>query len=160
MCRRGLRAITCTEVSSPLDSAAWRGHGRGHRRGRATYAGFEHRRLETRSPAQLPRAVPLDVLSGRLGGVGRSEVSAVPAKDVDPLLSGIVEGAGNDVGDVVMAAPRHADVRRSGTGGLADNEVGVVDGVALGAVHGGGVREFDVLVDVSRPAALVGRLVR
>jgi hypothetical protein len=48
------------------------------------------------------------------------------------------------VGGVAVSAAGHADVRRRGAGGLADEQVRVVDGVALGAVHGGGEGELDV----------------
>jgi len=106
--------------------------------------------LETRRPARLPRAVPLIVLRSYLGGAARPEVGAIATEDLGPLLSSIIERVGDKVGDVVMAAARHADVRRGRAGGLADDEVGPVDGVALGAVHGRGVGELDVLVDVPR----------
>ena len=43
-----------------------------------------------------------------------------------------------------LAAAGHRDVGRGGAGGLADHDVGAVDGLALGAVDGGGVGELDV----------------
>ena len=79
-----------------------------------------------------------------------SEVGAVAAEDVDPLGACVVDGLGDEVGGVVVAAAGHADVRRGGAGGLADEQVGVVDGLALGAVDGGGVGELDVFADVVR----------
>src|SRR6266545_281181 len=52
------------------------------------------------------------------------------------------------MGGVALAATRHGDVRRRRTGGLAQCDMGAVDGVALRAVHGGRVGELDVLGDV------------
>ena len=82
--------------------------------------------------------------------MGGAEVGAVAAEDLDPLLSGVLDGLGDEVGGVGFAAAGHGDVRRGGAGGLADDDVGVVDGLALGAVDGGGVGELDVLVHVRR----------
>ena len=59
-------------------------------------------------------------------------------------------GLGDEVGGVAVAAAGHADVRRGGAGGLTEEQVGLVDGLALGAVDGGGVGELDVLADVVR----------
>lgn len=47
-----------------------------------------------------------------------------------------------------MAAPGHGDVRRGSTCRLPDHQVSGIDGVALSAVHGGGVGELDVFGDV------------
>ena len=52
------------------------------------------------------------------------------------------------MGDVGLPASGHGDVRRGCAGGLADDEVGGVDGLALGAVRGRGEGELDVSVDV------------
>ena len=84
------------------------------------------------------------------GGVAGAEVGAVAAEDLDPLGAGLLDGLGDEVGGVVVAAAGHADVRRGGAGGLAEQQVRVVDGLALGAVDGGGVGELDVLADVRR----------
>ena len=91
-----------------------------------------------------------------VGGVGGSEVGAVPVEGLDPLGAGVLEGVGDEVGGVGVPAAGHADVRRGGTGGLAEEEVGVVDGLALGAVDGGGVGQLDVL-DARMTRAAYGR---
>ncbi len=59
-------------------------------------------------------------------------------------MAGIVEGLGDQVGRVVRASAGHADVRRRSSGVLADGEMSLGHGVALGAVDGGGVGELDV----------------
>ena len=82
--------------------------------------------------------------------MGRAEVGAVAAEDVDPLAAGVLDGLGDQVGDVALAAAGHPDVRRGGAGVLADQQVRGGDGLALGAVGGGGVGELDVLADVVR----------
>ena len=81
--------------------------------------------------------------------MGGSEVGAVAGEGVDPLGAGVVEGVGDEVGGVVVAAAGHGDVGGGGAGGLAEEEVGGGDGVALGAVGGGGVGELDIVVDVA-----------
>ena len=73
------------------------------------------------------------------------------AEDVDPLAAGVVEVLGDEVGGVGVAAAGHGDVRRGGAGVLADEDVCGVDGLALGAVDGGGVGELD------EPCRVVGR---
>ena len=80
-----------------------------------------------------------------------SEVCAVAVEHVDPLLAGVVDGLGDDVGGVGCASSGHVDVRRRGAGVFTDDEVRGVDGLALGAVHGGGVGEFN------EPSRVVGR---
>jgi hypothetical protein len=63
-------------------------------------------------------SVSVDVLGRGLGGVAGSEVGAVATEDVDPLGACLVDGVGDEVGGVVVAAAGHADVRRGGTGGF------------------------------------------
>ena len=75
----------------------------------------------------------------------RAEVGAVAAEDVDPLLSCVVDGLGDEMGGVRFTAAGHRHVRRSGTCGLAQRDVGAVNGVALRAVDGGRVAKLDVL---------------
>lgn len=75
--------------------------------------------------------------------MGGSEVGPVAAEDVDPLAVGVVEVLGDEVGGVVLAAAGHRDVRRRGAGVLPNEDVRGFDGLALGAVNGGGVGELD-----------------
>src|SRR4051794_28447165 len=89
------------------------------------------------------RAVPVDRVDGEPSGVGGAQVRAVAAEDIDPLPAGVLEGLGDEVGGVALAAAGHGDVRRRGAGGLADGDVRVVDGLALGSVDCGGVGELD-----------------
>lgn len=93
-------------------------------------------------------AVAVDVLVDPPGRVAGPEVGAVAAEDLDPLLACFVNGVGDEVSDVAVASAGHRDVRRGGSGVLADDEVGGVDGLALGAVGGGGEGELDVVNDV------------
>ena len=58
--------------------------------------------------------------------------------------AGVVDGVGDEVGGVVVSAAGHADVGGGGAGGLAEEQVCAVDGLALCAVDGGGVGELDV----------------
>ena len=76
--------------------------------------------------------------------MGGAEVGTVAAEDLDPLRACLVDARGDEVGGVAVPAAGHADVRRGGAGGFADDQVGVSDGVALGAVDGGGVGQLDV----------------
>lgn len=48
--------------------------------------------------------VPLDVLGRGLGGVAGAEVGVVAVEHVDPLGACLVEGVGDEVGGVVVAA--------------------------------------------------------
>src|SRR4051794_3960382 len=58
------------------------------------------------------------------------------------------QAAGVDVGMVGFAAAGQGDVERLAGHRGGDHGVGGVDGGALGAVHGGGVAELDMLGDV------------
>ena len=93
--------------------------------------------------------VPLEVLGCALGRVGGAEVGAVAAEHLDPLLAGVVEVVGDEVGGVVLAAAGHARRRptRRWCARRAARWRGA-DGVALDAVDGGGVGELDVLARV------------
>lgn len=93
-------------------------------------------------------AVAVDVLVDSGRGVAGSEVGAVAAEDLDPLLARFVDGVGDEVSDVAVAAAGHRDVRHGSSGVLADDEVGGVDGLALCTVGGGGEGELDVVADV------------
>ena len=106
--------------------------------------------VELGGSARGLRSVAVDVLGRGLGGVAGPEVGAVTAEHVDPLGACFFEGLGDEVGGVAVAAAGHADVRRGGAGGFTDQQVCLVDGLALGAVDGGGVGELDVLADVVR----------
>lgn len=75
--------------------------------------------------------------------MGGAQVRAVAAEDIAPLLPCVLERLGDKVGSVGFAAARHRDVRRGGADGVADGDVGVVNGVSLGSVDGGGVGELD-----------------
>ena len=86
-----------------------------------------------------------------------SEVGAVTVEGLDPLVASVVDRVGDHMGDVVVTAPGHGDVRRRGAGRLAEREVRDADSLALSAVGGGGERELDMLVDVlGRERALPG----
>ena len=88
-------------------------------------------------------AVDLDRVDGLASRMRGSEVCAVAAEHVDPLLLRVVDGLGDDVGGVGCAAAGHGDVGGRGTGVFPDQEMRGLDGLALGAVHCGGVREVD-----------------
>ena len=60
----------------------------------------------------------------------------------------VAGGGGADPGVVGVAAAGQADVERFSGAAGGDDEVGFVDGEALGAVDGDGVAEFDVFGDV------------
>ena len=93
--------------------------------GRTAYAArAEGRRLERRGPAGRLWSVAVDVVRGQVGGVAGAEVGTVTAEDVDPLAARVVDGVGDEVGGVVVAAAGHADVRRGGAGGLAERRGG------------------------------------
>src|SRR4029079_5969990 len=94
-------------------------------------------------PATLLRAVSLDRLEGLPLGVGWAEVGAVAGEDLDPLSAGILDGLGDEVCGVVVPPSRHRDVRRGGTRGVPDGNMGSIDGLALGPVDGCGVGELD-----------------
>jgi hypothetical protein len=93
-------------------------------------------------------AVPLDVFIDPGHRVAGPEVGAVAAEDLDPLLACVVDRVGDQVSDIAMAAAGHAYVRRCCAGGLADDEVGGVDGFTLSTIGGRGEGELDVSVDV------------
>ena len=57
---------------------------------------------------------------------------------------------GGYVGGVGVAAAGHADVHQGSGEVVGDDEVGGVDGGALGSVGCGGVGEFDGFLDVAR----------
>jgi len=96
------------------------------------------------------RSVAVNVLRSDIGGVGRTEVGTVAPEDFYPLAPRVVHGFGNQVGAVAVAGAGHADVGGGGAGVLTDHEVRGRDGLALGAVHGAGVAELDVVADVRR----------
>ncbi|MEJ7690630.1 MAG: hypothetical protein WKF76_09515 [Nocardioidaceae bacterium] len=84
----------------------------------------------------------VDCLSSCVRG---PEVRAVAAEHVDPLPLGVLEGLGDQVSGVGVAAAGHGDVRRRGPGLFTDEDVRGSDGLALGTVHRGGVGEFHEL---------------
>ena len=67
-------------------------------------------------------SVALDVVGGAGGGVGRAEVGAVAAEDLDPLRRASSMVVGDEMGGVAVPAAGHADVRGGGAGGLADDK--------------------------------------
>lgn len=79
-----------------------------------------------------------------------SEVGAVAGEHLDPLPAGIVDGFGYQVRRVVLSPSGHRHVRRSGAGGIAEGDVGSINGVALCSVDGGGIGEIDEPVRVLR----------
>jgi hypothetical protein len=85
---------------------------------------------------------------GERGGVGGAEVGAVAAEHGDPLLAGVGEVGGDQVGCVCFPAAGHADVGRRRPGVLADHDVRGGDGLPLYAVCSGGVRQLHVRGDV------------
>ena len=147
------RAINVTRNLSATNPVERRRGGRDRLRDRSALSALLQRRSlhcggRRQAGRGRVRSVPVDVVCGPLGGVSRAEVGAVAAGDLDPLAAGIVDGLGDEVGDVVVTAPGHADVRRRGSGRLTEREVRRVDGLALSSVGGGGEGELDVLVDV------------
>lgn len=88
-----------------------------------------------------------------MGGVGGAEIGPVAAEGLDPLLPGVVEVLGDQVRDVAPSSAGHRDVRRRGAGVFADQEVGLVDRLALGAVDRAGIGELHMLADVTRRKA-------
>lgn len=83
-------------------------------------------------------------LRGQLRGLSRSEISAAASEHRGPLLAGSRDVGSNKMRHVRLTATRHPDVRRRRGGVLADDEVGGTARLALHAVHGGRVGEFDV----------------
>ena len=67
-----------------------------------------------------------------------------------PLLAGVLDALGDEMRGVGAAAARHGDVCRGGAGRVAEGDVGVVNGLALGSVDRGGVGELDEPGDVLR----------
>ena len=95
--------------------------------------------------------------------MGGSEVGAVPAEGLDPLPAGVVEVLGDQVGGVGVAAAGHRDVGGRGAGVLPDHDVGTVHGLALGAMHGGGVGQLHEpgrVLGWDRPVPTTALLVR
>ena len=66
-------------------------------------------------------AVAVDAPRGRCSWRGRAEVGAATSEDLHPLLLGLVEGVGDQVGDVALPAPGHPHVGGGGTCGLPDD---------------------------------------
>lgn len=107
-------------------------------------------------------AVAVDGVDGLEAGVGDAEVGSVAAERLLPDCSCLVGALGDEVGDVVVPAAGHGDVRRRRRGRFAHEEMGFGLGVALGAVDGGGVSELDRLPrvpdrDVAGPAVVVAQ---
>ena len=92
---------------------------------------------------QAKRRLPLD--------------QALRAIEVGDLSDEVVDGLCDEVGDVVIAAAGHGDVRRCGASGLTEREVSGFDGLALRSVGGGGEGQFDVLTDVLRRQRALAR---
>jgi hypothetical protein len=80
--------------------------------------------------------------------VRRSEIGPVPGERGHPLLAGVIEVLGDQVGGVAFAAASHPDVGRRRGRVLAEHEVPGRGGVTLRAVSGGGVGEFDMFAYV------------
>src|SRR4051812_9178309 len=72
------------------------------------------------------------------GGVGPVGVDG----GVEDVAAGVV-GVDGDVDVVALGAAGHADVQGSAVDGPVDDEQAVVDGGALGAVHGLGVAKLN-----------------
>jgi hypothetical protein len=72
----------------------------------------------------LHRSIAVDGFCSDPGSVRRTEVGPVAPEYLDPLRAGVLDRLGDEVGDVVLATPGHPDVRRGGTGVLADEDVG------------------------------------
>lgn len=94
--------------------------------------------------------VAVDGFVGCSACVGRAEVGTVAAENGNPLVAGVLDRLGDQVGDVALAPASHADVGRRGSGVLADDDVGGRHSGALGTVGSGGVGELDVGADVFR----------
>lgn len=90
----------------------------------------------------MPGAVPVEVLGSPLRGSSGSEVGAVTAEDLDPLSAGVVDRAGNQVGDVPVLAARHPDVCGHRARMDSDRNLGDRHGVSLDAIGRGRVRQF------------------
>lgn len=88
------------------------------------------------------------VAGGEAGGVGRAEVGAVAGEDLDPLLPGLLHRVGDQVGGVELAAAGHRNVGAGGAGVFPHHEVRRAGRGSLGAVHGAGVAELDVVAHV------------
>jgi hypothetical protein len=69
-------------------------------------------------------------------------------EDLDPLTPGVLDGVGDQVGGVVVAATGHRDIGRGGTSVLTKEQMPRRHGLALGAVHGRGVGKLDMTVDL------------
>ena len=71
----------------------------------------QRRSLQSGGTWRRTWSVLVDVVRGSFCGVPWSEVGAVTGEDVDPLAAGGVDGLGDEVGGVAVAAPGHGDVR-------------------------------------------------
>ena len=109
-------------------------------------------------PPRSGGSVAVDCFEGEPLEVGGPEVCAIPAEDQAPLLSGFVDARCHEVRDVGVPAPGHGDIRGGGAGGLADGDVGVVDGLTLRAVDGRRVGQLHVLAHVRRGQPVVAAL--
>lgn len=67
-----------------------------------------------------------------------AQVCTITTEHGDPFCARILDGLGDEVFDVALAAAGHADLRRCSTGVLTDEDVTDRDAGALGAVGGGG----------------------
>ena len=96
-----------------------------------------------------PGRVRRSLQSGQTGGVGGSEVGPVAGERADPLGAGVLDAAGNQVGDVALTAAGHPDIRAGGAGVLAHEQVRRGDGVALGAVDRGRIGQLQMVLDIA-----------
>src|SRR5664280_3497385 len=100
------------------------------------------------NPTVAGRRVIPGLAGGGSTGLLQAEVGAVPAGCGGPLLPGFVDRPGDDVHGVGVPAAGECDVRGGRVGAVGQEAVGVVGGVSLDAVHGGRIRQVQVLPDV------------